>query len=98
MRARSVATPLLLLLVMALGCAGNISPDRQIDDAILAQRVRDAIVGDAGLRDQRIEVSAAGGAVTLTGQVRSESDRARAESLARAVAGVASVQNLLSAP
>lgn len=98
MKARFVSAPLLLLLVMALGCAGNISPDRQIDDAILAQRVRDAIAGDGRLRDQRIEVSAASGAVTLTGQVRSESDRTRAETLARSVAGVASVQNLLSTP
>ena len=40
-----------IAVVALLGCAGNINPSRQIDDAALATSVRDAlwVVGFSGL-------------------------------------------------
>lgn len=83
-----------LLLVVA--CAGNIQPTRQIDDAILAQSVRDALARDAALRAYDITVNAHSGRVTLLGVVGSSSDRDRAARVAQSVKGVTQVENLLS--
>ena len=89
-----------VLLMFALaGCAGgSLDPSTQIDDAVVAERVRTALAADASLSTAGIEVTVDRGAVRLTGTVRSAGDRDRAEAIARGVAGVKSVENLISAP
>jgi hyperosmotically inducible protein len=79
-----------------LACAGNVQPTRQIDDAILARQVQDALRGDRTLRLYDITVDARSGLVTLTGVVRTQAERERAGEIARSVAGVVEVENLLS--
>jgi len=64
-------------------------------DAALAAEVRSRIASDAALRAEAVEVSVQGGTVTLRGLVSSGAERSGAERLARAVAGVAAVNNLL---
>lgn len=86
-----------VLLGVALGaCAGNIQPARQLEDAALAQSVRDALRGDPALRAYEITVNANSGAITLLGVVGSTAERDRAGRLASDVPGVTSVENLLS--
>jgi len=50
------------------------------------------------LRVLEINVSAAGGAVTLSGSVNTQESKARAGEVAAAVAGVTSVDNRLRVP
>ena len=85
-----------LIVVAFVSCAGNIRPARQIDDAVLAQTVRDALAADSSLRSYDITVNATGGRVTLLGTVGSAGDRDRATAVAQGITGVSAVENLLS--
>jgi osmotically-inducible protein OsmY len=85
-----------IAVVALLACAGNINPSRQIDDAALATSVRDALRSDPALSGQKINVSARQGTVTMTGVVRNVSQRDRASAVARSVANVKTVNNLLA--
>lgn len=84
------------LLILLSGCAGNLSTDRQFDDAIVAQRVREALGNDADLRGYEIGVSVQAGEVTLTGTVQSSADAAKAGRIAETVAQVQVVRNLIT--
>ncbi|HLQ14141.1 MAG TPA: BON domain-containing protein [Steroidobacteraceae bacterium] len=64
-------------------------------DAALAAEVRSRIAADAKLGVEALEVSVQGGTVTLRGLVSSGAERSGAERLARTVAGVTAVNNLL---
>ena len=83
-----------LLLVAA--CAGNIQPNRQLDDAAVAASVRDAFQADVMLRPATIYVAVNRGVVTLTGVVRDAQTRDRAVSVAQSVQGVSRVENMIS--
>jgi osmotically-inducible protein OsmY len=64
-------------------------------DAALAGEVRSRLAADPALHSEPIEVSALGGTITLRGLVASGAARSGAERLARTVAGVMAVNNLL---
>jgi osmotically-inducible protein OsmY len=67
-------------------------------DQQLADQVRTAIQGgvaEATDASKDVQVSAAGGVVTLKGTVKSEEDKSRLESVAKSVPGVTSVENQL---
>jgi osmotically-inducible protein OsmY len=84
------------LVILLSGCAGNLSTDRQFDDAIVAQRVREALGNDPDLARYQIGVSVSSGEVTLTGSVQSAADAAKAGRVAETVAQVQSVRNLIT--
>lgn len=65
------------------------------DDATLVSRVREALLADADVKDQQIEVSAAEGVVQLSGFVDTGTQTARAAEVAGTVQGVRSVDNRL---
>lgn len=91
-----IALPfILLLLAGTFACAGNINPERQVDDAILSTNVREALQADPDLRRYDIVVNAQGGTVTLLGSVRSNAERSRATTVAQGVQGVSRVVNEL---
>jgi osmotically-inducible protein OsmY len=90
---RGVAVAVLLLVA---ACAGNIQPNRQLDDAALAASVREAFQADQMLRASTIYVAVNRGVVTLTGTVRDAQSRDRAVAVAQGVQGVSRVENLIS--
>jgi hyperosmotically inducible periplasmic protein len=90
---RGVAVAVLLLVV---ACAGNIQPNRQLDDAALAASIREAFQGDPMVRASTIYVAVDRGLVTLTGTVRDAQTRDRAVAVAQGVHGVSRVENLIS--
>lgn len=90
---RGVAIAILLVLA---ACAGNIQPNRQLDDAALAATVREAFQGDPMLRSSTIYVAVDRGVVSLTGTVRDAQTRDRAVAVAQGVRGVSRVENLIS--
>jgi osmotically-inducible protein OsmY len=72
------------------GPQSDLDPDARIVDDI-SQRLRD----DADIDASRVEVASHSGAVTLNGQVTTSAQRAKAEDVAHAVAGVTQVENRL---
>ena len=66
-----------------------------IDDAAVTARVKSALAGTRGTKALKTNVTTREGEVTLTGTVRSESERELAEEVAKGVNGVRSVDNQL---
>ena len=89
-------TMVLVFTALVTGCSANTPATRQIDDAVLASQVRDALADDAQLRAFGIVVDAKEGVVTLMGRVDMASQKQRAVDVARGVAGVAGVRDQLT--
>src|SRR5919202_343148 len=66
-----------------------------VDDVTLARNVSERIAAAPSLKDQAITATADGGVVTLTGKVKTGSNKGTATRVARAVACVKSVTNKL---
>ena len=83
----------LLSTSFLLSFTGAFAQDTKVDDKIhdlvMVKLAGDQLVGGAG----RIEVSVAGGVVTLKGRVESDKQKSRAEHLAKRVKNVKSVDN-----
>ena len=80
----------LLFSIALLACS------RGPDDATLATNVKAKLTADPMLARSNINVDAKSGAVTLTGTVPSEAEKAKAETIAKGVEGVKSVTNSLT--
>lgn len=85
-----VGLTLLLLTGVLAGCKSGPS------DETLVQNVKAKLSADARLAPQAINVAAASGAVTLSGTVNTDADKASAEQIAKGVEGVKSVTNSLT--
>lgn len=72
-------------------------PGTPAADAVLSDKVKQALVSAPGLNAQSIDVAAANGVVTLYGSVEAKSDGERIALLAMSVDGVRSVVNNLVA-
>jgi hyperosmotically inducible protein len=93
------ATALLAALALCgiAGCA-TAPPSaavRQTDDTSITAGVKTALLGDAGLKTNEIDVDTDQGVVRLSGFVSSADDVAAAAAAARTVRGVRSVRNEL---
>ena len=66
-----------------------------IDDTTITTRVKTQMLNDPQVGGLRIDVNTTRGAVTLSGIVRSEAERAQAIALARRVSGVTDVKDAL---
>lgn len=86
-----------VVLVAFVGaCKTTTSAGRQVDDAAIKTAVKAKLAADVRLSTlTNIEVNSTNGVVTLAGQVRDESDRLQAETVARSVDGVVRVNNEL---
>lgn len=91
-----LAAIVLVMLVFGQGgITAHSAPARQVDGGAVSTQVRAALLKQVGINAVGIGVEALGGRVELSGRVRSEGDRRKAEDAARAVAGVTSVSNRL---
>src|ERR1700757_2448478 len=89
-------TMVLALVSVIAACKTTSSPGRQVDDAAIKTAVKAKLAADVKLSTlTNIEVNSTNGIVTLPGQVRDESDRMQAETVARSVDGVVRVNNEL---
>ena len=93
---RKVKMRVLLLAAMAcallVGCRTNESPEGQVDDLKIAAEVKSKLASDVGLATvPNISVNSTNGVVTLSGQVDSAAEKAKAETLARNVPNVKKV-------
>lgn len=90
-----VIVPFLIAALLLCGCAGltgTITPEPR-DDAIIATKIKAALIDDPALDAAAIHVESDAGAVTLSGFVETEAQRRLAETLARSVDGVKQVSN-----
>lgn len=89
--------PYLAALVLLAAAGQPVAAHAQTDaaDALLAVRVKTAIVNDADLGELPIDVRAVAGVVTLEGIVRTADQADRAVALARRVPDVARVESAL---
>jgi hyperosmotically inducible periplasmic protein len=86
----------ILVLILAISVAACGRPVRHaLDDATLTTRVKTALLNDPEIGGRRIEVETVRGVVTLSGQVRSDAEEAKALQIARSVPGVAEVRSAL---
>jgi osmotically-inducible protein OsmY len=97
-KAAASATALLATLTLCgiAGCATDRPATvRQADDAAVTAGVKAALLGDASLNANEIDVDTDQGVVRLGGFVSSADDVAAAAAAARTVRGVRSVRNEL---
>ena len=69
-----------------------------MDDADITARVKTVLLNDTKVVATKIDVSTAGGVVTLSGSVKSKADEAHAIQVARTVTGVRDVKSTLVVP
>lgn len=82
----------LFLLATLLGCRTNSSPEQQVHDLEITADVKSKLASDVGLATvPNISVNSTNGVVTLAGQVDSEAEKAKAETLAKSVPRVTRV-------
>jgi osmotically-inducible protein OsmY len=74
------------------------APAGVMDDATITTRVKTVLLNDPQVAATKIDVSTAGGIVTLSGTVKSKADETRALELARQVTGVREVKSTLVVP
>ncbi len=84
-----------LLLAVSLALLGGCSRKPARTDAQVASDVQNKIYGDPGIQSRQISVEAAGGVVTLSGDVQSDVERTAAANDAGAIDGVRTVINNL---
>jgi hyperosmotically inducible protein len=104
MKKHSRSTVLIVLLATSLPAAGTILTGcgRSVthttrsapDDGYITTRVKTAILNDPEITG-RIDVDTVGGVVTLSGSVKTASERDKAIALARKVTGVSDVKSTL---
>ena len=75
--------------------AGADRAQRALADGSLTAKIKSKMALDDTIRAAEIDVDTVGGAVTLSGRVRTEAERTRAVQLARETAGVTSVTDRL---
>jgi hyperosmotically inducible periplasmic protein len=91
-RAR-IAVVVLTLAVLCSVCGAAVHD--HFDDATISTRVKTALLNDLAITATAIDVQTANGVVTLSGQVKTRDEEARAVALARGVKGVSDVKSAL---
>lgn len=96
MNRRRVLTVLPLLpsfALMALDSPAWAADKPPLTDDFISDSIRAKLSGDARVKGARIEVEVKEGVATLTGEVATEKQKNRAESLTKKIKGVKSVVN-----
>jgi osmotically-inducible protein OsmY len=86
---------LAVVLLFALVLTPLMAQKQPLTDDIINDNVRVKLANDSDVGGMKIDVDVKGGAVTLTGKVRTEKQRNKAEKLAKKVKGVTAVTNKL---
>lgn len=72
------------------------SAGQVVDDTAITTKVKAALLADEEVKGLAISVETSGGTVQLTGSAKSDSERQKAEQLAKNVEGVTAVQNSIA--
>jgi osmotically-inducible protein OsmY len=86
-------------MVVAVGCAGSRTQEstgEYLDDAAISTKVKSKLLVDENASGLAINVETFKGVVQLSGFVKSELEKQRAEEIATGVDGVRRVENRIS--
>ena len=83
----------MLAATLSAACAKTIN--ETLDDTTITTRVKTAMLNDPAVGGLRIDVDTLKSVVTLSGRVKSQSERDQAVGLARGVSGVSEVKDAL---
>lgn len=95
-RQLGLAVGLIAAIPLFSGCAATdnrASTGQHIDDAAITAKVKSQLLADPQVSGLQVNVDTFKGQVQLSGYVNSPEERARAEQIARQVAGVRNVAN-----
>ncbi len=90
-----ISVALVAALVACAGSQTRESSGQYLDDSVITTKVKAAIFNEGSLKTFQINVETYKGVVQLSGFVDSAASVAKAEAVARGVAGVVSVKNNL---
>src|SRR5262245_18428108 len=90
---RARGSPLALVAVLAIAIAASCATRDPWQDARIESEVKARLVAETDVNLTRLGVLSREAVVRLSGTVRSDDEKARAESVARAVTGVRRVVN-----
>ena len=79
-----------------VGCASDRPASAVMDDTAITTKVKTAFAADPDVSALRVSVKTVNGRVNLTGQVKNQTEKQKAEQVARGVSGVMSVNNELT--
>jgi osmotically-inducible protein OsmY len=88
-------TALSFLLIFAL-VVPVVAATKQVDDNVLYDAVKRKLANDQVVKGGALNVEVKGGAVVITGSVEYDSQKSRAEKIAKKVPGVKSVTNQIT--
>ena len=92
-RTQNLLLALLLAVPLTVACGKTVG--ETIDDSTVTTRVKTAMLNDEQVGGLRIDVDTFKGVVTLSGRVKSQSEREKAVALARQTPGVVQVKDAL---
>ncbi len=93
----AAAALLALSLFLNAGCSrDDRTAGQTVDDVAITTKVKASFAQDPGVKATDVKVTTRLGVVQLSGWADSEAEKARAEQLAKAVAGVKSVENQIT--
>lgn len=88
---------LAVAIVFNAGCSrDDRTVGQNVDDAAITTKVKAAFAQDPGVKAMEVKVETYRGTVQLNGWVDTAEEKARAEQVAKTVAGVKTVQNQIS--
>ena len=90
---KSLALALVLVAPLTVACGKTVG--ETIDDTTTTTRVKTALLNDQAVGGLSIDVDTFKGVVTLSGRVKSQSEKNQAVTLARRVQGVTEVKDAL---
>jgi hyperosmotically inducible periplasmic protein len=90
---KSLTLALVLTAPLVTACGKTVGDT--IDDTTITTRVKTAMLNDPAVGGLRIDVDTFKGAVTLSGRVKSETEKQQAITLARGIDGVTEVKDAL---
>ena len=90
---KSLALALLIATPLTVGCGKTVG--ETIDDTTTTTRVKTALLNDPAVGGLRIDVDTFKGVVTLSGRVKSATEKTQAIELARKIDGVTEVKDAL---
>jgi len=92
---RSLALAFCAAVLGLAGCASTPGQNTYLDDSMVTARVKKAIYNEPSLKVNDISVKTDNAVVSLSGAVKSRTERTRAAEVARHVEGVKLVKNEL---
>jgi osmotically-inducible protein OsmY len=92
-RSKALLLSLLVALPLTVACGKTVG--ETIDDATITTRVKTAMLNDQSVGGLRIDVDTFKGVVTLSGRVKSQTEKTQAVAIARRTDGVVEVKDAL---